>query len=269
MKHNENILSLSAALLCPLLACASPLTDGLKSELSCWDDDLRDYVPVPERHWNAFSKYEWCLQNGSCTTNQLIDALYEMATNIIHSGVQDGSEDYYIALNALNDISMMDCPYARDVIKICLTNEASDLKWWGAGALYRYSQLEQEVFDYFRIVYSSLGGVAYEQSIDPLFGLEDSLETMGDEGRVAATNRLARFEYFMVTNATCKNILIDRHLCALKPDYAQSRQRLAAMSVVASATTNAGGRVQAQAIVDTLSLVPTNELNDVSWLTDE
>ena len=45
--------------------------------------------------------------------------------------------------------------------------------------------------------------------------------------------------------------------------------RLAAMSVVASATTNASGRVQAQAIVDTLSLVPTNELNDVSWLTDE
>lgn len=85
----------------------------------------------------------------------------------------------------------------------------------------------------------------------------------------AATNRLARFEFFMVTNSTCKNILIDRHLCALKPDYAQSRQRLAAMSVVASATTNAGGRVQAQAIVDTLSLVPTNELNDVSWLTDE
>ena len=41
------------------------------------------------------------------------------------------------------------------------------------------------------------------------------------------------------------------------------------MSVVASATTNASGRVQAQAIVDTLSLVPTNELNDVSWLTDE
>lgn len=92
---------------------------------------------------------------------------------------------------------------------------------------------------------------------------------MGDEGRVAATNRLARFEYFMVTNATCRNVFIDRHLCALKPDYAQSRQRLAAMSVVAGATTNAGERVRAQAIVDTLSLVPTNELNNVSWLTDD
>ena len=96
----------------------------------------------------------------------------------------------------------------------------------------------------------------------------ETLETMPDALKPAATNRVAKYMYFALHHATHGFIWPDRMLAGFIPDYSNSVQRLAVNRHVAETTTNSLLRAHAQREVDRLTAIPASGLNDVRWLED-
>ena len=82
----------------------------------------------------------------------------------------------------------------------------------------------------------------------------------------AATNRVAQYAYFAMKNIVQYQACHDRQLIKIVPQYSNSVQRLSAMQYVAATATNAYERQYAQDAALSLSQIPTNQLNDISWL---
>ena len=104
----------------------------------------------------------------------------------------------------------------------------------------------------------------------PLFdhGLSLFNYAMPDDLKPAATNRVAQYMYFAIRHTTRQMAWQDRMLASFIPAYSNSLQRLDAMRYVASTATNARQRVRAQMEIDRLTALPTNQLNDVSWIAE-
>ncbi|MBQ2630649.1 MAG: hypothetical protein IJG13_13325 [Kiritimatiellae bacterium] len=94
----------------------------------------------------------------------------------------------------------------------------------------------------------------------------ETLSTMSDELKPAATNRVAQFMYFAVRHVTDSQGLQDIELSRFIPAYSNSWQRLSLMRYVSTSATNDWERSNAAQIVQRLESMPTNQLNDVSWI---
>ena len=101
-----------------------------------------------------------------------------------------------------------------------------------------------------------------------VFDMLETLQTMPSELQPAATNRLARYMYYTIRHATRAMAFQDCELAKLIPPYSNSVQRLDAMQYVESTATNELQRVRARMEIDRLLALPTNQLNDVSWIAD-
>ena len=91
---------------------------------------------------------------------------------------------------------------------------------------------------------------------------------MPDAMKPAATNRVAQYMYFAIHYVTDSQGWQDIELSRFIPAYSNSIQRLQLMQYVASSATNAWERSNAASVVQALSSIPTNQLNDVSWITE-
>ena len=135
-------------------------------------------------------------------------------------------------------------------------------------AMVYYTNLEPEVVSYMRTlcvhtnVYSNVSSVVMRQMFE-------TLSTMPDELKPAATNRVAKYMYFAIRHTTRRMGWQDRELSSFIPAYSNSLQRLSAMRYVSASATNAWERSNAAQIVQHLESLPTNQLNDVSWIAEE
>jgi hypothetical protein len=80
---------------------------------------------------------------------------------------------------------------------------------------------------------------------------------------------IANYLYFSICHTTRQVVRQDRKLAFFLSAYSNSIQRLDAMRYVQSTTTNLRTRVLAQQEVDRLSAIPTNQLNDISWIAED
>ena len=94
----------------------------------------------------------------------------------------------------------------------------------------------------------------------------ETLSTMPDELKPAATNRVAKYMYFAIQHTTRRMGWQDRELSNFIPAYSNSLQRLSLMRYVSTSATNDWERSNAAQIVQRLESMPTNQLNDVSWI---
>ncbi|MCR5752890.1 MAG: hypothetical protein K6G91_13120, partial [Kiritimatiellae bacterium] len=104
---------------------------------------------------------------------------------------------------------------------------------------------------------------------DVVYDMFETLNTMSDELKSAATNRVASFIYFSVWNTTRDIAWQDRELAKFLPAYSNSVQRLSALRHVAATTENWRTRAIVQKEVDRLSSLPTNQLNNISWIAED
>ena len=102
-----------------------------------------------------------------------------------------------------------------------------------------------------------------------VFDMLETLQTMPSELQPAATNRLAKYMYYTIRHTTQDMAFQDRELAKFIPSYSNSVQRLEAMRYVESTATNVRQRVRARMEIDRLLALPTNQLNDVSWIAEE
>ena len=133
--------------------------------------------------------------------------------------------------------------------------------------MFPYTNLEPEVLAYMRTLCVRTN--VYDRIADEIMlDMFETLKTMPDELKPAATNRVAQYMYFAIHHTTRQMAWQDRELAKFIPDYSNSVQRLSAMQYVATTATNARQRVRAQMEIDRLSALPTNQLNDVSWIAE-
>ena len=97
----------------------------------------------------------------------------------------------------------------------------------------------------------------------------ETLDTMQDELKQAATNRVAKYMYFAIRNGTDTQGWQDRELTKFIPAYSNSLQRLSLMRYVSNSASNTWERSNAAQIVQRLEAIPTNQLNNISWIAED
>ena len=97
----------------------------------------------------------------------------------------------------------------------------------------------------------------------------EALETMPDNLKPAATNRVAKYMYFAIRHVTDSQGWQDEELAKFIPAYSNSAQRLSLMRYVSTSATNTWERSNAAEVVQRLEAIPTNQLNNISWIAED
>ena len=111
-------------------------------------------------------------------------------------------------------------------------------------------------------IYDNAASSVAAELIDCLCGLPDGID------KVAATNRVARHLYHAAWHVS-KPYRQDWKLEQYFPGYSNSVQRLSLLQYARTFSTNEWTIAALDRDISRLLALPTNELNDVSWLTDE
>lgn len=235
-----------------------------------------DYFPngeppyIPHRYRDALPKYKVFFERSGWTTNQFIEGLIFAVTNNLGAAKSGDKDKLRIAGRAIWKLSEINDPAVTNFFRYFNdTDDSSLFKPDTVPAMFRYTNLEPGVMSYMRSlcvrtnVYSGISfGVAYD--------LCETLDTLPIEFKNASvTNRVAKYIYFAIHNVASRIIPQDRLLAGFLPAYSNSIQRLDAMQYVQSTTTNVKIRILAQQEVDRLSAIPTNQLNDISWIAED
>ena len=164
-------------------------------------------------------------------------------------------------------LSEINLPAVTNFFRLCNDEDSITFKGVTIPGMFPYTNLEPEVMLYMKTlcirtnIYDSVATMV-------MHDMFETLETMQDVLKPAATNRVAQYMYFAIHHVTDSQGWQDEKLSNFIPAYSNSIQRLNLMSYVASSATNAWERSNAIAVVQMLSSLPTNQLNDVSWIAE-
>ena len=234
------------------------------------DDDPGDDEPpyVPHRNRDALAEFREFFEGSGWTTNQFIEGLVLAVTNNLAAAKLGNWEKSRIAGRAAWKLSEINHPAVTNFFR-CF-NDSDDtpfLKTVTIPGLFYYTNLEPEVMSYMRSLCVRTN--MYCKAVSVVMGdMFETLSTMPDELKPAATNRVAKYMYFAIRHTTKSVTWQDRELANFIPAYSNSVQRLSAMQYVASTIDNPKTRAIAQREVVRLSAIPTNQLNDVSWIAE-
>ena len=236
---------------------------------TCPDDYFPDGEPtyVPLRNRDTLSEYHNLLVESGWTTNQFVDALILAFTNNITESNWTNEYNNDIACTAIWKLSEINLPVVTNFFRKCNEDDAIKCKNTTIPGMMPYTNLEPEVMSYMRTlcvrtnIYDRIAG-------EVMHDMFETLETMPAALKPAATNRVAQYMYFAIHHVTDSQGWQDEKLSNFIPAYSNSIQRLNLMSYVASSATNAWERSNAATVVQALSALPTNQLNDVSWIAE-
>jgi len=233
-------------------------------ELICGSDEPY----VPHRNRDALSSLGQFVAQGGWTTNQLVEALiFEMTNNMSEVNWAEETKRR-IARRAASRLGEINLPAVTNFFREF--NDSDDtprLKMQTIPGMIWYTNLEPEVLDYMRMLCVRTNVYANVETM-VMHDMFETLETMPPELKPAATNRVARYMYFAIHHVTDSQGWQDLELAKFIPAYSNSIQRLSLMQYVSTSATNAWERSNAAAIVQALSAIPTNQLNDVSWIAE-
>lgn len=221
------------------------------------------YVPLRDR--DSIAEFRDFVAIGGWTTNQLVDALICAVTNNMVAERWNVERQRTIAWIAFSKLAEANHSTAQRFVTETCTNDVRCMLLDGLPAVFRRTNLEEDVLDYMRrvcIMTNRYDGIADSVSLELL----ETLRTMPGEGRQNATNRLSRYLYFVINHVTQGIGFQERRLISILPSYSNSVQRMSAMRYVAATATNTHERIRAIGEARRLSSLPTNEMNNVSWL---
>lgn len=231
---------------------------------SCTDDGTPD---VPLRNRNSIPRFGGFLERSGWTTNQLVEGLMLAFTNNISAESLSVPRNRRIAGVAVWMLNEIDLPVVTNLFRLCNEDDSPRFKSTTIPGMFQYTNLEPEVLSYMRNlcirtnIYDSVATMV-------MHDMFETLETMPDAMKPAATNRVAQYMYFAIHHTTRQMAWQDRELAKFIPTYSNSIQRLNAMQYVYATATNTRQRARAQMEIERLSSLPTNQLNDVSWIVE-
>lgn len=97
-------------------------------------------------------------------------------------------------------------------------------------------------------------------------GLLDGLNHVPLEDREAARRRVAQFLYYSMRQISSSQTWQDEQLAKLIPAYSNSIQRLEQVDYLRVCSTQEYEREKSLIQYNRLNAIPTNQLNDVSWI---
>lgn len=234
-------------------------------------EDLPRYVPWRER--DGLAKYQHFIPRKGWTTNRFVNALIFLATNNLAVNRWRDDRCSRVAAVSLGTLAEIDCQQAQSFVRQICTN-AVPLNFEGSSrfiactlpGVFCRTNFEPEVFDYLRQV-CVLTNRYEECSVAMTYHLKSTLCGIPLSWRSDATTNLCRYIYFVIHNVSYGPLSQDHELVNLLPAYSNSIQRIRALEYIANSNTNESRRVKAQRKLDSLLRIPTNELNDLSWIT--
>ena len=226
-----------------------------------------DPPDVPLRNRDALAEFNQFISGSGWTTNQFIEGLVLAFTNCTTVTNWTDKERLDIAGTAVWKLSEINHPAITNLFKRCNDDVNFPYKEATIPGMFPYTNLEPEVMSYMRTlcvqtnIYDDVATIV-------MTDMFETLSTMPDAMKSAATNRVAQYMYFAIHHVTDSQGWQDIELSRFIPAYSNSIQRLQLMQYVANSATNAWERSNAASVVQALSAIPTNQLNDVRWITE-
>ena len=233
-----------------------------------YTDEELNQPEVPLRNKDALVEFQSFISRYGWTTNQLVESLMFVMTNSMTEANWVNPDKRKAAGVAAWKLREINLPAVTNFFRMCNDDDAIRCKRHTFMGMFPYTNLEPEVLDYMRTLCVKTN--VYDRiALDVMLDMFKTLETMPPELKPAATNRVAKYLYFALHHATHGFIWPDKMLAGFIPSYSNSIQRLAVSRHVTETTTNSLLRAYVQREVDRLSALPTNQLNDVSWIAEE
>ena len=224
---------------------------------------------VPSRYRNSLPPLEGLIANHGWTTNQFIEGLICAITNNVSDEKWAVRETQRIAGIAAWKLSEIDNPAVTNFFRWFNDSDDTDrLKGGTIPPMFWRTNLEPEVMAYMRSLCVRTNIYCKTEAL-VMRGMFETLDTMQDELKQAATNRVAKYMYFVIRNGTDTQGWQDRELSRFMPAYSNSVQRLSLMRYVSTSATNTWERENAAQVVKRLESLPTNQLNDISWIAED
>ncbi len=223
---------------------------------------------VPLRNRDALAEFNRFISGSGWTTNQFIEGLILAFTNCTTVTSWSLEEQANIAGVAGWKLSEIDHPAVTNFFKKCNDDDMAEYRGTTIPGMIPYTKLEPEVLAYMRTLcvrtnfYDDVATMV-------IYNMFDTLSSMPDAMKPAATNRVAQYLYFSLRHTTQDLSFQDRMLADFFPKYSNSVQRLDALRYIVATTTNSATRVNVQHRIDVFSAIPTNQLNDISWIAEE
>ena len=230
-------------------------------------NDEIDHSYVPLRDRDALAEFQGFISRHGWTTNQLVESLMFIMTNNMTEANWTDADKRRAAGVAAWQLSEINLPAVTNFFRQCNNVNTTRLKRYTIRGMFPYTNLEPEVLDYMRTLCVRTN--VYDRiATEVMLNMFETLDTMPPELKPAATNRVARYMYFAIGHTTRGTGWQDRELAKFIPAYSNSIQRLQLMQHVANTVTNVYARANANKVVQALSAIPTNQLNDISWIVE-
>lgn len=222
---------------------------------------------MPLRERDALLEFSGFLSNSGWTTNQFIEGLIYAVTNNLSEANWLDKDRQTVAGMAMGVLSEINNPAVTNFFR--QVNDTGIRRFWGRAivGMIPYTNLEPEVLAYMRTLCVRTN-IYDRAATSVMMDMYETLETMPDALKPAATNRVAQYMYFAIHHVTDGQGWQDRELSQFLPAYSNSVQRLDLMRYVATTATNTWERANAERVVQELSSLPTNRLNDIRWITE-
>ena len=256
------------------------IADGLpygQERLEQWlysiepDDNPGDDEPpyVPHRSRDALTEFSDFFEGSGWTTNQFMGGLVFAVTNNLAAANSGDWTKRRIVDRALWKMSEIDHPSVTNFFRSYIDDGGNvpTFKKGAISAMIYYTNLEPEVLAYMRSLCVRTN-IYCKAECNVMRDMFETLSTMPDALKPAATNRVAQYMYFAIRHVTDSQGWQDRELASFIPAYSNGIQRMSAMRYVSTSATNAWERSNAVQIVQRLESMPTNQLNDVSWIAE-
>ena len=247
-----------------------------QADLEDWLDGIiiPDYYPdgepayVPYRYRDSLPEFQEFFVKSGWTTNQLIEGLILVVTNNLVEGNWTDPEKQRMAGMAIWKLTEINHPSVTNFFyHFNETDRTQRFKRETIPAMIHFTNVEPNVLSYLRSKCTDTN-IYDHVALSVADALLEALHTMPSEFKLESTNRIARYMYYSLHYMTKSMLWQDRELAKLIPLYSNSVQRLELMNYVIENTTNAVLRNRVQIEAERLSAIPTNQLNDVSWITE-
>ena len=223
---------------------------------------------VPHRYRDALPGYKTFLEESCWSTNKLIEGLICAVTNNYKAAELGDWKKGEIVGGAIRTLHRINHPAVTNFYRHVIDSDSPvGIKRLGVCPMLYYTNLEPEVMEYMRTVCvrTNIYCKVEYAVVNDMF---ETLQTMRDEFKPAATNRVAKYIYFAIRHETDTQGWHDRELSRFIPAYSNSLQRLSLMRYVSTSATNTWERSNAAQVVQQLESLPTNQLNDISWIAE-
>lgn len=244
-------------------------------EILCYGCEPADYFPdgmppyIPRRYRNSLPEFQGFISMSGWTTNQFIEGLICAVTNNVKDENWADPLKRRTAGRAVWKLSEIDDSAVTNFFyRFNGANDTDRLKTTTIPAVFRRTNLEPEIMAYMRTlcvrtnIYSKVETIVMRDMFE-------TLSTMPEALKSAATNRVAQYMYFAIRHTTRRMGWQDRELANFIPAYSNSVQRLSLMRYVSTSATNDWERSNAAQVVQRLEALPASQLNDVGWIAED